>query len=428
MSTLRVTFNANVVDLGDAVVPLDIIDAKLNQRTELLQLNQTMDLEVEPGSYLVRALLPSGEVVSAQVAVGPEQRTQVDLAPRLPSPRETLAWAYYLRGTGRAKAQTSGQETPFSALRSMSFRNVNLREGLARRFAASTEISKLDTAKPPEVRSWGYKEGKWLPLAQLGPPFQDTDVRQDDPRVLAMVGGSLALEQFWIQTQGPLYPPWIPEGRYFYRSKFTAMPPGPGSKALLMLDEVPGQGSDPLHVVARLSNPQAETILGYLTNGAFSAARQVAPSLVADAESLRWVKRADPASAAVAGYFLLLAGSPQSASAARWIQNLTEFAPWLPDGPVILAWYLLSDEKQPNVTAARFRFLEAIARGVPLFTRGLRLLFDGLNALRLRREGTNDAEVNQALERIRPYAAAADWRSATTSFYGEEPEKPLWTS
>jgi hypothetical protein len=425
MSTLQVTFKADVSDLGDAVVPLVIIDAGMNQRTEVLRLKHTLDLEVEPGSYLVRALLPSGEAVSAQVAVGPQQSMPVELLPRLPSPRETLAWAYYLRGTGRAKAPPPDHDTPILTLKSISFQGASVREVLSRRFSASAEVSRLDAAQLPEVRRWSYKEGKWVSLSQVGPPFQDTDVRQDDPRVLATVPGPAALEQCWIQTRGRLYPPWIEKHSPLYRPKFTAVPSGPGSKALLLFDEVPGQDPDPLHVVARLGNPQAEAVLGYLTNGAFSAAREVAPPLVADAESLQWREREDPASAVVAGYFLLLAGNPEALAAAHWMRNLTEWAPWLPDGPIIFACHLLSDTQERDENAARSLFLDAVARGIPLFSRGLRMLFDGLNALRLRSQDIEDVEVNQALERIRPYATAADWRSATTSFYGENPEEPV---
>ena len=66
--------------------------------------------DVEPGSYVVRALLPTGEVVSAQAAVAPGRSEPVELVPRSPSPRESLAWAYYLRGTGRTKGDAAGPE------------------------------------------------------------------------------------------------------------------------------------------------------------------------------------------------------------------------------------------------------------------------------------------------------------------------------
>jgi hypothetical protein len=424
MGTLKVTFKANTVELGDAMVPLEVIDTNMNRKTESLALKETKYLEVEPGSYLLRAMLPSGEVVSAQVAVAQGQNKAVDLTPGTRSPRETLAWAYYLRGTGRGKTRPSTGDTRISDLQHMHFGDANVREALSRRFSASNQISKLDTAELPEVRRWGYKDGRWVPALPGERLLEDTDVRQDDPRVLGTVPGPSALEQCWIQTRGPVHPPWIEKRGLQYRPKFTAVPPGPGSRALLIFDDVPGQAPDPLNVVAKLSNPQADTILGFLTDGAFSAARKVAPPLVSDAESLLWNKRQDPASAAVAGYFLLLAGNPESLSPAHWMQNLTDWAPWLPDGPVILACYLLGDVKERDEKTARSLFLEAVARGIPLLTRGLRMLFDGLNALRLRGKDTFDVEVNQALGCIRPYAAAADWRCATTSFYAEQPEQP----
>ena len=66
---------------------------------------------------------------------------------------------------------------------------------------------------------------------------------------------------------------------------------------------------------------------------------------------------------------------------------------------------------------------------IPLYTRGLRLLWDGLSALEqhYKENAKADRELNEvrtAFDTVRPYAAAAIWQSPFTCFSGTHPDDP----
>jgi len=62
-----------------------------------------------------------------------------------------------------------------------------------------------------------------------------------------------------------------------------------------------------------------------------------------------------------------------------------------------------------------------MGRGLPYYTVGLKLLFDGL---RLVNDLSPGQELEVAIEKLRPYMAAADWRAETTTFCGIDPSIP----
>ena len=176
---------------------------------------------------------------------------------------------------------------------------------------------------------------------------------------------------------------------------------------------------DPLTVLVSSGNLQAELLLGYLADGSLEMARRIGDALIDDAERLLEEKVGDPSAAAVGGYYLLRARRLDLLH--DWSRNLANLFQWLPDGAVIHAWHLLRQEK-PDIGQARARLLEAERRGLPLYTQGLRLLFDGLDLLSRKFRG--DEELQGALGRVQRYAVAANWRAMTTTFYGGTPSEP----
>jgi hypothetical protein len=178
-------------------------------------------------------------------------------------------------------------------------------------------------------------------------------------------------------------------------------------------------------VAVRENDPRTEALLGYLISGQYSSARIVGPEIVRDAEQLLFEKMRDPTGAAVAGYYLLKTGHFDSLH--DWTRNLADWFPWLPDGAVIRAWHVWRQERS-DYEEARERLLQAAGRGIPLYTQGLRLLLDGLNLLhhKATAQGLEDSEIAAALEQVRPYARAADWRAPTTTFYARHPSEPDW--
>jgi hypothetical protein len=386
----------------EAAIPLDICDHRLRSATPepaRLVLGQRTEIAVPPGSYLVRCQLPSGEYLSAQAEVPADSETRVQLQPAYPSPQESLSWAFLLKQIPR------GEPLPDFI---------------------DDAGAKLDFGR------WEHAANQDALLAWSSAPLDadvDRTIQRSTPYALAALSLEIHEGQTWLQVRGPLHAP-----------RFVALPPAPMGRpvrVLIVRETVPLQGKgprrgepaprqqgageqpDPLTILVSAGNLQAELLLGYLANGSFEAARRIGDPLVGDAERLVQEKGGDPSAAAVGGYYLLRAQRLDRLH--NWTRNLDNWFPWLPDGAVIHAWHLLR-QKPSDVPQARDRLLEAERRGLPLYSQGLRLLFDGLDLLV--RELPEDAPLRAAWERVRRYAAAANWRALTTTFYGRVPSEP----
>jgi hypothetical protein len=100
--------------------------------------------------------------------------------------------------------------------------------------------------------------------------------------------------------------------------------------------------------------------------------------------------------------------------------TLAEAYPWLVDAKVLSAWSLLSQRRTHANDPARAALLDAANRGLPAYSAGLRLLYNGLRLFM--RDG--DEEVAQAVRIVRAVASAADWSHPLTTFTGEHPKAP----
>lgn len=406
MSSLKIRFAPYSANSGGAIVPLEIFDEKMDRVLAApMQLDKDYVASVSPGSYLVRVLLPSGELLTSQVSVAEGKTDPVDvpLEPTEQSPREEFAWAYYLQNPANTGSFRSYVARPESIAH-----NVNLRfRGL-----------ELTTKDPKvEVRLFAKRKGEWADITAPNKPELDYSIREQDPRAFATATiRDHYNEALWLVVSGTDIP-----------SRVVALPPPPqGShaavRALLYRDLSPSP--DPLSVVVELANPQAQSLLAFLAQGKLAAASIIGPSYVEQAKRLVQDKFTDPVAAAIGGYFLLRAAEVDRLHG--WIKNLDVFFPWMADGAVIHASHLLQQDS-PDVDQARERFLEGEKRGLPLFTQGLRSLFDGLSALNRRKTGDKvviDTDVEGALARLTPYAAAADWRASVTTFFGSHPKDP----
>lgn len=403
-SGLRIVFGYYASDTGQVLAPIEVIDAKQHRvyRGHLsLDVSKPTDVDVPPGSYLVRAKLPSGEVASDQVVVTADNIATVTLEPPTRSARESLGWAYYLKQTPE-------------------------RAGTSRSTFANTPPALHQHRVRPDVLLWRYRgNGDWdklvqNPLTGWMQPYQidslaidESVVFQDPQAVMAInieshLGSRFNLGQCWIQV------------RLGKHSQFLALPPAERIRVLIMHRDQEDAQDRPLDVIADGNNPRAEALLGYITTGAFESARSVSDTVIADAEALLHDKTKDVSGAAIAGYFLLKAGKAEHRGA--WTHNLCDWFPWLPDGAVIDGWRRLR-AASPERAEARNRFVDAATRGIPLFTYGLRLLFDGL-MLCSANPDLATPEVSRALAFVQPYAAAADWAASNTTHFGTLPNDP----
>lgn len=172
----------------------------------------------------------------------------------------------------------------------------------------------------------------------------------------------------------------------------------------------------PLTISVSIGNTDADTLLTMMNNGSFRDAKSFADSELA--EHLLWGKLDDPVAAAVGGYYLLLTKDLDRLH--NWANNLANWFGWLPDGAIIHAWQMISrGVSDDQGVSVRSRLLEAFERGVPLYSEGLRLLFDGLNQLASISK-QEDLAVLTTLERLRPYVRCADWTQKLTTLNGME--------
>lgn len=174
--------------------------------------------------------------------------------------------------------------------------------------------------------------------------------------------------------------------------RLIVWPPTPDARSLELewkQDEA-GQATTDAHASAVISaslhtnSPLVNTLYAYTRNNALECAQHVAPSMIAQAEELLRGKMIDPLQATVAAYALLKINEMKKKD---WLENLAERFQYLPDGAILYGTFLIRSGEAPQ--AASY-FLTALHRGIPMYTEGLQLLRDGLNFL----SGLNPAEEN----------------------------------
>ncbi len=162
------------------------------------------------------------------------------------------------------------------------------------------------------------------------------------------------------------------------------------------------------HPHLKIGDSQWDAMIEFLTRRDIGASHALMhTALEALAEKIH-----NPFAAAAGAYVFALnpdeAYSEEKANWPEWINNLSIYFPWLPDAKIAQGWiHLRAGERgRQSWVEARASFLEAVQRGVPYFSTGLRLLSDGLTTLTMT-EG-HDAEVEVALKAVRTAQLAMD--------------------
>jgi len=168
-----------------------------------------------------------------------------------------------------------------------------------------------------------------------------------------------------------------------------------------------------LKISIALPNKSAQTLLYLMNQGDSDKAETLFE--VRQAELLLHEKMRDPVGAAIGGYFLLSTGQLEYMH--YWPNNLANWFEWLPDGPIIHAWQMIKS-KDLNIPIIQRRLLEAVSRGIPLFTEGLRLLYEGLTLIYQHLNNDNFA-IGKALDRVKMYMATADHSKPFTTLIGK---------
>ena len=383
----------------------------------------TRQLDLPPGRYEFTAILPSGEVLSqvADVDARPEG-VPVFLA-AAHSPREWLSWQHALgRSVGAARlyaAQARGGKPGWMEI--------------DRVLAEWTPVPVSAQGADPvmEVVAGYLAQGPVAPRRPLtlpgGPPtrlpgmdappfraFRLPPARTFDYRSAGFARHYLrVVDDAQRQILCVLPYPWRSSEGTETAVEVLVGPDQPVDA------EPPTEHPDvPWSVSTVARDDHVASILGYFAAGDTSAAAFLAGTAL----DLLFRKMTNPL-AASAGAYVLIDQWLRERSAARpewvdWIENLARWFRWLPDGELLRGWVALAGPPgQSHVQVARGAFVEAIRRGIPFYTAGVRRLEEGLARIanQDRADGRTDPAVLHALERVRALAWNADPRSPFTT-------------
>jgi hypothetical protein len=201
-------------------------------------------------------------------------------------------------------------------------------------------------------------------------------------------------------------------------SKFFCLPPAETLNLTISYVRAPDDSFNPIQVKIQSEHWESETLLTLLSRGPVSEEDGLFREV--EAEYFLQGKLRNPAAAVIGGYYLLKIRAIDRMH--DWANNLANWFPWIPDGPVIHAWQLMAKViKNPkDISTIRKRLLEAHRRGIPHYTEGLKLLHDGLERIGTFYKGS-DFQIQSALRRVRSLVALADLSQPTTTLNNFQP-------
>ena len=403
----------------------------------LWEQDRFLNLELEPGTYLVEAILPSGRVVEDDVSVADTDEPQELRMFGGQSGREWLGWQHFLGNVEqdavdyrhKAAAMERGGGLPI---------RVDL---VSSATLAADEALGPGEAPPPALIRRGLvpfapgflpadPTASWpayFPATHLQPVVED-----GTSALYRFIPGAGLPIDFDFQYRGDNFP------RYYLFLRGAGIPPQ-YSVLPVPWKEAPHSGEDALVEVLvqrqaldpgpsgdaghRLSvtvhDPAFGSVIGYLGAGDLPTAGAILAKASGIAEQMLFDKVGNPLAAAAGAYVLLATeGVAESRAWHPWVDNLMHWFPWLPDGAIQSAWVRLGrQEGEDSLRQARHNLLEAYRRGLPLYARGVRLLLDGLTlfANEARATDDRDAPVEEALQAVREWAVRTNMRQPFTS-------------
>ena len=373
---LKINFIVHQSESSKIPKQIQIMDSELTQKESFwIHSNEAMS-ELSPGIYVIRISMPSGMRIDKAVEISKGKETLLSIDISTLSPRENQEWAYFTKssaGTNPEKKRSSSSQLLKSKL-------------------PITGVS---------VRLWHLENGEWK--------FEDEQNIQNV--TIDEVGWSYTFSTpkkiELLQVTGNTIQP-----------RCVMLPPCSSVQALIKLAEGPPEVVHPLDITVSTNNYEAESLLALITSGSIGKAKLL---YNAQAVDLFYHKISDPAAAAVGGYYLLKVGELKSMHG--WAANLAGLFDWFPDGAIIYASQLMQDENENNIEEIRKWLITAAKRGIPIYTEGLRLLYEGLMTLWFDSEG-EDREVENSLQMIKKYVEHADFSQETTTFTGKSPTEP----
>ena len=240
--------------------------------------------------------------------------------------------------------------------------------------------------------------GVALPLAQFG------TARLVGPggAPLPGVSASRSREAHWDVQSLPIHPPYQLRIEQPSGSVLVVQLPGNLRSVWARADVLRERSAVSFSVRIQTQSDAADTIAGYLHRGDLYSAEAMA-EWCDEAIAMLQSKVADPYAAVIGAYLLLRL--KRFSKMHDWARNLANWFPQMPDGCVVWASQLMQ-EPSSDPDEIRHYLLEAVNRGLPVYTEGLRLLTDGLRLMG--DEGT------PAREKIRGATGVVVWDSPVT--------------
>ncbi len=353
-----------------------VFDADFKEVTSFwLKNRESESIELDPGMYVITLVLPSGKEIEQVVKVDSQAEYNMEFDLSKISPHENHEWAH-----------------------------------MSKRVTTSSKVNLNDTKYLGSwIRLWHLRNNQWT-VKKLD-ITDSTSWDEDGVSYTFRINQEL---QF-LQVGGPKIP-W----------RFIALPPAQELKCLIKPNDGPTKIVHPLEITVTTENWEAETILTLLGNNANEKAQDLYEQTSlkeVSAEELLYGKIRNPSAAAIGAYYLLRLEKFDRLH--DWAKNLANWKAWLPDGSVLWAWQLIKEGRKSgsmDLNEVRSRLLQAVDRGIPIYTEGLKLLLEGLKLLKY--TNREDEEVKNALLKVSTYAEAANWNSTVTMFNGEHPEIP----
>jgi hypothetical protein len=376
-------------------------------------------VRLETGAYDIEAVLPSGELLTAEQTIEPEGDHEVVLRGES-SPNEWRSWAHFA-GANLASAERKREESlPDAYLESVPELEVTVG-------STAHEAGTLGGFDPSR---WG----DWFDFLQAN--FE----RRDQPVAthLSLSGNDSGLE---VQREGgydglPLRISLVQREQVGFRAQqigkdrlFLAVSGVYGSRLFMMpwpwgeSSTVPGAKLFDIMAVADRGHFRCDPVLvderwGGLLAYVNSGRIQLAAEIVQQASDALFQKFENPLAAVVGGYVLLSTDADQGKDRwPDWLDNLARRFPELPDGAILRARWLLNQGGEKNIEQAHNLLYESVERGLPYFTTGVVWLIEGMEQTSIGCDICTDL-----LARIRGIARSMDLSQAFTSFAIAKPE------
>jgi hypothetical protein len=329
-----------------------------------LSTGQSIDLA--PGKYLVEAYLPNGDVATQMVTVREGANEPLHLRAG-ESPHEWLSWQTF-NGYAPSRTPRKTDSTAQPIRMEIVTTNVKLPAALLDVWSGQSPAElpwqrpkgippRTDGRQQPEfdrqlnVTEYLYDSGQW---------------NQGDDRCYGLVDHpSLGAPILMVMPM-----PW----------RQTAA--GGSAEVDVLLESKAGDREWPVRVSLVVRDNIMSSVFGYLSSGDLPAAGRVTDTAI----NYLFEKVDNPIAAAGGAYILVRLPAGETNARPEWVpwlKNLRTWFSWLPDGAILDGWaHLQGIGRRPDIDKATAAFIEAVDRGLPFYSSGVKLLYEGLTRIK----------------------------------------------